>query len=241
MNMKLIRLFFLCVFSLISLLVSGQVKEKDVFRAEFGALGGGSFYLGDANNLLFNNMQIAYGGFFRYVLDTRFALKAELNRTSVAGNYLNLSNQTVTFVNPVNTIDICGEFNFFDLEDNPYKRYSKTFSPYVFAGGGLMNFLYKTKQQFKLNYSFGIGLKVKLSNRWNLNAQWSNKLLLSDQLENDGFLNNHNNQNLNGSNILNNDLLSTLTIGVSYNIWKKECDCLNSNYGSGRKVRKSYK
>jgi len=241
MIMKLIRLFFLCMFCSISSLASGQVKETDVFKAEFGVLGGGAFYFGDANNLLFNNMQIAYGGFFRYVFDTRLAVKAELNSTNIAGNYLGPTNQILLFTNQVSSFDVCGEYNFFDLEDNPYKRYSKTFSPYVFAGGGLMTFLYKTTQQFKPNYSFGVGLKVKLSNRWNLNAQWSNKLLLSDQLENVGFLNNHNNQNLNGTNLFNNDLLSTFTIGISYNIWKKECDCLNSNYVSGRKVKKSLK
>jgi hypothetical protein len=39
----------------------------------------------------------------------------------------------------------------------------------------------------------------------------------------------NNPNNLNGTNVFNNDLLSTITIGISYDIWKKKCDCLNNN------------
>ena len=73
---------------------------------------------------------------------------------------------------------------------------------------------------------FGIGLKVKLGNRWNLNTQWCNRLYFSDKIE--GVSNFDNPNNLNGNNILNNDLISSLTIGISYNIWRKSCDCIKN-------------
>ena len=35
---------------------------------------------------------------------------------------------------------------------------------------------------------------------------------------------------LNGTNIFNNDLLSTLTVGISFDFWMKQCDCKVYNY-----------
>jgi hypothetical protein len=220
MIMKLIRFFFVCIFGLSTIFASAQAFDRDVYRAEIGIIGGGSFYIGDANSLLFNNMQIAYGGFFRYNLNPRFAFKAELISTTVSGPGFNPNN--------IFAGDITAEFNFFDLENSPYKRFSKTYSPYIFAGMGLFTDMYvKQFENFPnfISLPFGVGMKVKLGKRWNLNAQWSNRLsLLSDNME----------DNLNfaeptNSNIFNNDLLSTVTIGVSYDIWKKKCDCMNTN------------
>ncbi len=118
-------------------------------------------------------------------------------------------------------LKFCGEFNFFDLERNPYKRLSKTFSPYIFAGVGVIY-----SDSLKASIPFGIGMKVKLSHRWNLNVQWSNRLSFGDNLEGVNKLNNT--SNLNGTNLFNNDLLSTLTLGISYDIWKKDCGCENA-------------
>ena len=69
-------------------------------------------------------------------------------------------------------------------------------------------------------------MKVKLGQRCNLNVQWTTRLLLADNLEGVKTLNNPG--GLNGSNPFNNDLLSTLTVGISFDIWKKLCDCENS-------------
>lgn len=239
--MKQIRLVILSVLIITSVFASAQILDRDIYKAEIGLNIGGSYYLGDANSQLFNNTQLAYGGFFRYVLNTRIAFRAELMFTNVAGVGFKTNN--------VNTGDLCAEYNFFDLENNPYKRFSKTFSPYIFTGIGLMTGVYSGQTLPEFSLPFGLGLKVKLGNRWNLNAQWSNKLLMSIIKSKDGLneipiyhsdnlegtkaiapydkLNNYN--GLNGNNALNNDLLSTVTVGLSYDIWKKKCDCLNSN------------
>jgi hypothetical protein len=228
MNFKQIRLVVFVVFVLFTTILSAQEKlpDRDVYKAEIGVTGGGSYYLGDANSLLFYNLQPSYGGFIRYVLNPRIAFRAELNSALVLGDFTYL-NSPVVLNNTVYSVDFCGEFNFFDLENNPYKRLSKTFSPYIFAGIGGMTDLYNGQKLPEISIPFGIGMKFKLGNRWNLNIQWSNKLLFSDYLEGIPALNNP--QGLNGINIFNNDLLSTITLGVSFDIWKKECDCLNNN------------
>jgi hypothetical protein len=178
-------------------------------------------------------MQLAYGGFFRFSYDPRLAVKGELTSTTVQGTGFN---------NHVFAIDMTGEFNFFDLEKKENAQNSKIFSPYIFAGVGMMDYKYYTKiTTLNINPSipFGLGMKVKLGTRWNLNVQWTTRLLLADNLEGNPGLNSDgtstlNNPNgLNGSNPFNNDILSSLTIGISYNIWKKICDCKNSSTNKG--------
>ena len=214
--MKLIRFFILSVFAFVYIPLFAQ----DEYHAEIGINGGGSYYLGDANSQLFKNTQLAYSGFFRYCFDARLAAKVELTNTTVSGN---------GFKNQILATDVCGEFNFFDLEKNEYKQFSKTFSPYIFGGFG--GVVYKGNelnnfQNFSMSIPFGIGMKVKLGHRLNFNAQWTTRLLLADNLERmSGF---NNSLGLNGSNPFNNDILSTFTIGLSVDIWKKLCDCENS-------------
>jgi hypothetical protein len=226
MNLKLIRLFVFCGLVLFSISLFAQGPVKDEYRAEIGGAAGVNYYIGETNSLLFSNMRIAYGGFFRYRFDTRLALKAELSSATIAGAGMKDNSLYVG--------DICGEFNFFDLEQNPYKRYSKTFSPYIFAGICAMTDVYHGQKLPEFGLPFGVGLKVKLNTRLNLNVQWTNRLMFVDNLEGYSAPNEttdpfNNPYGLNGSNVFNNDLLSTLTVGLSWDIWKKQCDCMNNN------------
>lgn len=216
MNLNAIR--FSCICILIAFWMN--ISAQDDYRAEIGIAGGGAYYLGDANSQLFRNTTFTYGALLRYRLNTRIAFRAEWGKAKVVwvGNSVG---------NNVNAFDFCGEFNFFDLEKNEYKRESRIFSPYIFAGIGVANYSYINNSTYSPTIPFGVGLKVRLDSNWNLNAQWSNRLLMADKLEGIALLNNPN--NLNGTNFLNNDLLSTATIGISYNFWKKKCDCLRTS------------
>lgn len=222
MNLKSIRFLLLFVFALFFTHLSAQRLVKDEYRAEIGINTGGSFYIGDANSILFKNMQLSNSGYFRYKFDQRLALKAELAYTTITG---------IGYNNNLLAGSVCGEFNFFDLEENPYKLNSKTYSPYIFGGLGMMDFVYHGQNPFlpELGITFGVGFKLKLNERWNFNAQWSNCLMFKDNLDGQGAPNVisslNNPYGLNGSNIFNNDLLSTLTVGLSLNIWSKDCDC----------------
>jgi len=213
MILKAIRFILLSVF----LLSCGYVSAQDEYRAEIGVVGGGAYCLGESNNKLFNNMQTSYGLFLRYRFNPRIATKLELNFANIKGV------GSPSFENKINAVDLTGEFNFFDLEQNPFKRYSRIYTTYIFAGLGLMTDMYPNQQVPAVSIPFGVGFKVKLAKRWNLNAQWSNRLLFSDQIE--GIPEFNNPKGLNGSNFLNNDLLSTITVGISFDFWLKQCDC----------------
>jgi len=217
-------------------------QQQDEFRAEIGILGGVAYYIGDANSTLFRNSTPAYGALFRYNFTPRFAARAEFTRTSITGEYelrmidfpLSPPNDAhvaiMNFDNPINVLDFAGEFNFFDLERSLNRRTSRIFSPYIFVGVGVMNYLYQevgqtdASQQFTLSIPFGVGIKVKMGKRFNFNAQFSNRLLFADNLEGISIFNNP--HGLNGNNPLNNDMLSTLTIGITYNLWRRCPGCV---------------
>ena len=100
---KSIRIYLSCLFAIC---YTGSYAQED-YLAEIGVMGGGAYYLGDANTLPFLNAQPDYAGFFRYRFDDRTAAKVELNYTKIVG-------AQPDFTNNIGTMDFCGEFNFFD-------------------------------------------------------------------------------------------------------------------------------
>jgi hypothetical protein len=215
MKLKLIR-----VVAFVSILFcTGWASAQTEYRAEIGVHSGVSYYLGDANSVIFKNMQPDYGMMFRYNMNERFSAQVEVNNTNITDGIFN---------NTLNTADVCGIFNFFDFDYKVYKPFSKKYTTYILAGAGMMDYRYEGVRNLKFSYILGVGFRLRLTDRLKMNVQWAHKLLLSDQMEG---LNQYNNPaGLNGSNLLNNDVLSTFTIGLSYNIWSKKCNCYQQNW-----------
>ena len=222
MNIKTLGLYLVCSMAMLGTMVHAQ----DEYKAEIGIAGGGAFYLGDANKSIFKNTQAAYGGLFRYRFNQRIAGRIEFSATNVSvPDALDPkdSHVTVPVDNAVKTVDINLEFNFYDLAHNPFKYNTTRFSPYIFAGYTKSYFQYNQVGRVKDGINFGVGVKYKLAPRWNLNAQWANKLMISDQIEGlgtyaDPF-------GLNGTNIFNNDFLSTFSVGITFDFWERVCAC----------------
>jgi hypothetical protein len=221
MKFNLIRYYSILFFVFI---IAGT-KAQDAYKAEIGPVLGSTFYLGDANNKLFANNSLSYGIVYRYKFNPRLALAGEWSYHTISGNYLS-NNNTIIFNNTINSFDFTGEFNFFDLENKTYKPFSQKYSTFILAGIGGMLYPYEGRTEFMYHYTFGAGLKIMLGKRMNLNFKWTNSLLLTDQMEGVSQLNNK--YNLNGSNILNNDLLSTINVSLTYNIFKERCNCNNN-------------
>ena len=234
MTLKTIKVLLISIFCLSYM----QVASQDEYRAELGVSTGLSYYIGDLNSIPLNNMQGAFGGFGRYKLNNRVAFRGELNTTQVVVSIPTKPN----YGHWVTSGEVCGEFNFFDLEKSQYKRDSRTFSPFISGGLGLMIDVYSGQTTPEIFLPLGLGCKLILNERWNLNILWAHKLLLpiikvngeyhADNLENKPGYNNY--YYLNGTNTFNDDLLSTITVGLSMNIWRKECDCRNTAYKKSR-------
>lgn len=232
MNFKLIRYAITGFLLLVAGLMNAQ---EDTYFAEIGVHGGTSYYLGDANNVLFKNAQLSYGLIYRQKFNPRLAAHLSWNSTKVVGKGI-VDNVDTLFNNRVNAFDLTGEFNFFSYERKEYLPFSKTFTPFIFAGvGGALGGSVAT-----MSLPFGVGFKMMLGDRLNLNIMWSNRLMFKDNLEGEklpteGEVQNHLNHfsdpaGLNGTNIFNNDMLSTLSVGITLNIWKKKCDCSSESF-----------
>ncbi|MHB9056022.1 MAG: DUF6089 family protein [Paludibacteraceae bacterium] len=222
-------------------------SQDDPYKAEIGLQTGLNIYSGDVNSIadreLFlsnlQNMKPDFGAMFRYRFNQRLALRFGYDYTSVKGNYTYRDNSGIysaTLNNPLHVIDLWGEFNFFDLENNPYKLYSKRYSPYIFAGfGGMVMPQYKDSEgkNYTLTFPFGVGFKMKFAQRWNFNIQLTNRLLLGDDLE--GMLQFDNPLPKTISNPMNHDLHSGISIGFSYDFWTRNCNCNESSFSKSRK------
>ena len=221
MNFKIIRYAITGFLLLLAGLVNAQ---EDTYFAEIGVHGGSSYYLGDANNVLFKNAQLSYGLIYRQKFNPRLAAHLSWNSATVAGKGSIDNVNNISFNNRVNAFDLAGEFNFFSYERKEYLPFSKTFTPFIFAGvGGALGNSVAT-----MSLPFGVGFKAMLGDRLNLNIMWSNRLMFNDNLEGKADFNDH--AGLNGTNIFNNDMLSTLSVGITLNIWKKKCDCSSESF-----------
>ncbi|HNX89512.1 MAG TPA: DUF6089 family protein [Paludibacteraceae bacterium] len=255
------------VLSFIVLLSFCSVWSQNEYRAEIGVQGGLNVYTGDINTVAkpdyflqnMQNMQPDFGMYFRYRFNPRTALRLGYDYSTENGAY-----RFSDFAGPrtldqqLHILDLTGEYNFFDLENNPYKSYSKKISPYIYAGLGII-LLPDAESFFNKKYSpsvpFGFGVKWKITERWNLNVQWSNHFCLGDNLEgikdleygelihispngrpiwNEGIIPDW----FNRINPMNNDLLSGLTLGISFDFWKKGCDCKKN--GNNKKQRSGF-
>ena len=151
----------------------------------------------------------------------------------------------IMYQNPMWTADLVCEFNFFKFGSPSFDYRVKTITPYLFLGigGSVSNKLAAVMAKepmptidFKamevaVYVPVGIGFKWKFADRWQLQVAWQHQVYLSDNVE--GYLPNidfkegdklteithgvlDNSHDLNGFNILNNDLTSSLTVGIVY-------------------------
>ena len=160
----------------------------------------------------------------------------------------------VRYQNPAWHIDAVAEYNFFRFGLHPFDARIKPITPYLCIGIGIsarnkiatrvtptttypkFEFLNMNSPAFYI--PIGIGVKWKFAPRWQLQACWQHQIYLSDNVE--GYMREYDNSeaikdygnsilsnshDLNGSNLFNNDLVSTLTVGVVFEFGKREKQC----------------
>lgn len=121
-------------------------------RSEVGAMIGTSFYLGDLNNIPFQNAEFAGGFVYRYNFTPRIALKANILFGKIAGtdenNHSLLKNdngkylwdykeRNLSFSSPITEISAQMELNFFNVYNVGHKN---QISPYLFGGVSFFSF-----------------------------------------------------------------------------------------------------
>ncbi len=229
------------------ILSSSAWGQNDPYRAEIGLQTGLNLYSGDVSSIAdlglygknFKNQNADFGLMLRYRFNKRLAVRLGYDNTKVKGNFLYrdaAETFTATLNNPLHLVDFWGEFNFFDLENNPYKRFSKRYSPFIFAGIGMVftpEYKSAEPKATPITIPFGVGFKWKMAEKLNFNIQYTNRLVLGDYLEGQSRFDNPIPKTV--ANPMNNDLLSGISIGFSYDFWTRDCDCMQSSFSRGEK------
>lgn len=210
--------FSLLVFSLFAVAnVQGQFVD---YLCEVGVQGGMGYYVGDATEHIFNNIQPVYGLQFRYKFTPRWALSAKAQGQRIKINDPHYDNGVFEkyITNQLWSADIVAEFNFFRFGTKQYDNRVKQITPYIFLGiGGSIGYggsMGKKWHGGGLYIPCGIGLKWKFAKHWGLNFAWQQQIYFTDDLENKKRMDDP--KGLNGSNILNNDFTSNLILGIVF-------------------------
>lgn len=131
---------------ILSATICGNVTAQ---KLDVGLLLGGAYYYGDVvNELEPTTMRAAVGGFLRYRLGTRFAIKAYGGFNKVSGDdQLSESKwqkeRNWTFETNILEGSLLLEWNL--IEDrNRGRRFANPFIPYLFGGVGMFNFTPKS-------------------------------------------------------------------------------------------------
>ena len=180
---KLIAAILVAVASLGSATAFGQD-----YRFELGPALGLSGYLGDANkgNLLRHPSYVA-GGVFRYLINNRWAVKANLLTANIKGEYTPLMSEIeekIKMSSQIYDIGAQAEFNFFNFGIGSKYLKLKRITPYMVLGLGISVGCPKDgKTAFTLNLPMGVGVKYKLRERLNIGLEFTMRKAFGDGLD----------------------------------------------------------
>ena len=227
------------------------LAEERFYRLELGVQAGVAYYMGDLAPYAFMSSAETYGLQARVKIDTRWAIQIKGQRQRVI-NYIESGNQWNVpegrYQTPMWHFDVAGEFNFFRFGIHQYDIRMRNLTPFISLGLGCTayNVYANTEEQYpaveiknstRIDYAMyipvGVGLKWKFAPRWQLQLAWQHQIYVhnGDGLEgvisaerpslfNDEY-------QMNGSNILNNDVTSTLTVGLVFEFAHDKKICLN--------------
>ncbi len=170
----------------------GESAAHAAYNHEIGISGGTAFYLGDANlSTPFHRPGWSAGAFYRYNIDTRWAIKASVKYATVQGDtrdfgYVFPNGPAYAsfergFVDATATV----EFNFFDIGESKYHKAKYKATPYILVGIGLTTYsdFYASNNAYKCNIPLGIGGKWRINKRWTLGIEWTIHKLFIDNFD----------------------------------------------------------
>lgn len=234
------HVFLLCL--LLVLCSVACMADNRMYRHELGVQAGAGYYVGELAPHIFQSTREVYGVQFRYKFDQRWALQTKLQRQRVVNKIEVNQELGITssglYQNPMWHWDVTAEYNFFRFGHRGYDYRVKSITPYIFLGIGASLYNYYGDQFDEVTYPklgdnmkcgiyfpVGVGLKWKFADRWQLQAAWQHNVYVynGDALEGlDAYNDIH---NLNGSNIMNNDIASTITVGIVFEFGKGKKIC----------------
>ncbi len=206
--------------TLITLASVTSVFAQDTYRYEVGGGIGMSGYIGDASTNIMKHPGWAAGGIFRYVIDRRWSLKANLIVANIGGRSDGIVYPGGAVYEFNSTLYDAGaqmEFNFFNFGIGSKYMNLKRITPYLTVGlGGTFATPDVGGNAFAIVLPMGVGVKYKWKERLNLGLEFTMRKSFGDGL--DGL------SDLNGirhSFAKNTDWYSVLMVSVTYEFGKR--------------------
>lgn len=208
---------------------SAQTQESvEEYKFDIGAGLGMSGYLGDANESnLFAHPGVAFNATFRYLINSRWAIRGMLTGASLSGSTADMDNvlpegKVYEFDSWAYDLGARAEFNFFNYGiGETYKRMSRI-SPYLSLGLGVTMSNTGGESFVAMSLPMGFGVKYKLRPRLNLGLEFSMTKVFGDKVDSAELTDLY---KIKSSFMKNTDWYSTLMISVTYEFGKRCVTC----------------
>lgn len=200
---------------------------------ELGVLGGGCFYMGDANtNRLFLETNSGAGILARYNINPRMVIKGDIAKGIISGNTSNTRNkfptdEPVAFRRSIYELGAQFEYNFFAYGTGEGYKDSHRLTPYILGGAGLTFAPKPEEHVLAANFPIGVGVKYKLAPRLNIGAEWTFRFTTSDKLDvtNEKGFRLDDPYGIRSGFLKNKDTYSLFFAYISYDLFAKDCHC----------------
>ncbi len=216
--------------ALLATFLPTKTMAQEDYRFDIGAGLGMTGYLGDANTAnLWSEPGWDFEALFRYIANPRWAFKTNFYAGNLRGDSSKMTNvfpggETFSFSTTFYELGEMVEFNFFNYGMGETYRKLKRISPYIAAGIGMTVWSIDRKTGAAFNIPLGVGLKYKLSQRWNIGFEFLMKKTFSDRLDGEQLKDPY---GIKSSFMKNTDWYSTMSLTISYEFSKR---CAVCNY-----------
>jgi hypothetical protein len=213
----------LTLFLIISTITIALFAQR---KADFGVIGGTTFYLGEINQEKpFYRPGYHAGAIFRYNIDKRHSFRLKSVYAQVSGSDDDFDNFIVgrpatTFSTSLVNTAAQFEYNFFDYLTG---NIAYDWTPYVYAGVGYSLILSSgattgLPANSHVNIPFGFGFKFNLGKRWSSGVEWTFNKTFSDRV--DGVI-----PPIEASFLYKNDWYNFVGLFITYKFFKFAADC----------------
>ncbi|MDE5904008.1 DUF6089 family protein [Duncaniella sp.] len=198
------------------------------YKFDIGAGLGMSGYLGDANESnLFAHPGVGLNASFRYLINSRWALRGLLTAASLSGSTADMDNvlpegKVYDFKSWIYDLGARAEFNFFNYGiGESYKQLSRI-SPYLSLGLGVAMSRSGDDSFVAMTLPMGFGVKFKLRPRVNLGLEFCMTKVFGDNVDSRELKDLY---QIKSSFLKNTDWYSTLMLSVSYEFGERCVTC----------------
>ncbi len=218
-------LILLCIILLAGVMPKAYAQD---YKYDIGIEAGISSYWGDVNqSSLIYRPGFTGGAVFRYVIDYRWAIRANLSAAMLSGNAADDNNilpggDEYQFSTTLFDAGCRAEFNFFNYGVGQSYKNTSRFSPYITAGVAFCAGFPEGNNFFAVNIPFGIGVKYKIGSRWNLGLEFVMHKVIGDRIDSIELKDPY---QITGSALKNTDWFSTLALSITYDFGFKTLPC----------------